>query len=142
MTLWTKSPREEIEPRISVGHSTYGFIIESIESLDNRCFTLVYLRRICGSANTTVCHRRAIPESTVADEAPKARESRCAIVFLLAGSLCERLYPHLHSAAQCTSPTRASVLNQRPTKMGYTRPRQRETIDPAKENSRRRDSGR
>ena len=41
---------------------------------------------------------------------------------------CKRLYPHLH-AAQCTSPVHASVLNQRPTKMGYTRPCRRETID-------------
>lgn len=31
--------------------------------------------------------------------------------------------------AQCTSPARASVLNQRPTKMEYTRPFRGQTID-------------
>ena len=31
-------------------------------------------------------------------------------------------------ASQCTSPARASVLNQRPTKMGYTRPLRGEII--------------
>jgi len=71
-------------------------------------------------------HRRVIFGSAAAW--PREVERAGAPLYFSRRGHCKRLYPHLH-AAQCTSPARASVLNQRPTKMGYTRPRRRETID-------------
>lgn len=72
-----------------------------------------------------LCHRRVIFGSAAA----WSREfERAGAPLYFSRGHCKRLYPHLH-AAQCTSPARASVLNQRPTKMGYIRSRRRETID-------------
>lgn len=75
-----------------------------------------------------LCHRRVIFGSAAAWPRVSRFERAGAPLYFSRQGHCKRLYPHLY-VAQCTSPVRASVLNQRPTKMGYTHPRRRETID-------------
>lgn len=72
---------------LHVEHSAYRITVGSIESLDNRYSTLVYLRHICGSANMALCHRRVIFGSAAAWPREPVRKSRCAIVLLSPGSL-------------------------------------------------------
>lgn len=80
----------------------------------------LYLQHICGSANTALCHSRVIFGSALV---PSKRTS--APLYFQGVIVIDCTLIH---TAQCTSPARASVLNQRPTKMGYMRPRRGETI--------------
>lgn len=76
-----------------------------------------YLQHICGSANTVLCHRRVIFGSPMA----KLKRASALLYFRGRGSLYFLSFClSVPSSIPYSAPTRASVLNQHPTKMGYT----------------------
>lgn len=88
--------RKKITLHVDIKYSTYRIIVGSIESLDNRYSTLVYLWHICGSANMVLRHRRVIFGSAAAWL--REFERAGALLYFSRHGHCKRLYPHLHTA--------------------------------------------
>lgn len=95
--LFGKISRKKIA--LDIEHSAYEITVGSIESPDNRYFTLAYLRHICGSANTALCHRRVIFGSAAAWPRKSSKEPvrHCTSLAGVIVSDCT-LISTLHSA--------------------------------------------